>query len=266
MLHGAGPEGKTAITPEFKEKWCYKDTNAGFDWETTQEICTQYPIVDLKWLPAPSSDPNECFLTAITDGLDDLVEIGDELIVGEPDAFLLESDRDKIESNIKSLKVGEGLSVKYVDFLETQYYTEAINIANPKYRRFCYKFDNIRNYQMAMDGFTSQDYNRLKKTDDFFVRHYCWWCPDEFKDLRYELIWRKDPKYWQDFEKGLQQIRNISNHIQSMEVEEIRHVELITIRPSRQDAGRFAQFIDIEHPKSIESHPNFVKFCEIIEK
>ena len=35
--------------------------------------------------------------------------------------------------------------------------------------------------------------------------------------------------------------------------------ERITIRPSRQDAGRYAQFIDVEHPEAIKNHPNYVR-------
>ena len=191
---------------------------------------------------------------------------GDIIFPIEPDAFIYEGDMDIINEEISKLKPGEGIQCRWVDFLETQYYTEAINLEQPKYRRFCYCFNNIKNYKKAMDGFMSQSYPKLKKTESFFVRHYPWFVYDKWKELRYDLIYRSDPQYWKNFEKGLQEIRNVKvwdriNHVDGS-ITDIRNRDIperITIRPSRQDAGRYAQFIDVEHPEAIKNHPNYVR-------
>lgn len=206
----------------------------------------------------------DAYKHSIVNIFDTLPDIGDTIICLEADSFLHEDDKDIIEEELTKLSVGEGLSIKYVDFLETQFYTETINLQSPKYRRFAYKFDNIDNFAKSMsEGFMTQNYSSLGKTDRFFVRHYCWWRPEPWKQLRYDLIWRKDPQYWKDFETGLQGIRKISQFIIDDPIEEEGNIleipDKILIRPSRTDEAKWAQFIDISHPKHIQSHPNFVK-------
>lgn len=88
------------------------------------------------------------------------------------------------------------------------------------------------------------------------------------------MIWRKDPQYWADFEEGLQEIKKVSeeyvqnksrpdemmtNWITPEETIRINGLDKILIRPSRTDEARWAKFIDISHPKHIQSHENFVK-------
>lgn len=265
-----GPENKKKIDDDFKRKWCYKDTNAGFDYDETLDFISQLtierhagnkkiPHIECRVINYKSQDANECFLQAITTGLDGFVEEGSLIFSLEPDCFVWEGDKDKINEIVNSLETGQGISTKWVDFLETNYYTECINIKSPKYRRFCYKFDNMTNYKRAMSGFMSQDYPLLKKTDEFFCRHYCWMVSDKWKELRYELIWRKDEQYWKDFEIGLQEIatESIKYHFDHPVVKSSK--DKILIRPSRQDEGRWARFIDVPHPRHIFDHPNFVK-------
>jgi hypothetical protein len=250
---------------EFKSKWIYPGTNAGFDWEETCRICSEYANVILDTFTPANQDANKAFLESITLNLDQYVEVGDVVFVLEPDVFIHENDKDKIDQYVSQLEIGHGYRLKWVDFLETQYYTELINIHQPKIRRFCYRFDNIDNFRAAMDGYMSQSYPRLKQIDDMFVFHYAWWNPGKYRQLRYDLIHRSDPKYWTDFEAGLQQIRNVKvwdRNLMNGELVDRREINIpdkITLRPSRHDEGRFAKFIDVDHPFAIKPHPNFVK-------
>jgi len=266
-----GPENKGFYDESgFNEKWTYEGRGVvGFDWEKTKSIKHKYPnLVEVRAMDYdPKWSATECYIQSITYPN---FETGDAVYCFESDSFLYEKDSGVIEWEVSQLKVGEGLAVEYVDFLETQYYTERVNISSPKYRRFCYKFDNLKNYQKKMgEGYVTQDYHLLKKTDEFFVRHYCWWRPEEYKQLRYDLVYRKDPQYWKDFDRGLNIIR-----VKTQEFLEHPRViggsnsricgerwdgNKITIRPSRQDEARWAQFIDVPHPEAIKSHPNFVQ-------
>lgn len=269
-LFPQGPENKGHVdSGSFKKKFCFRDTNAGFDFRRTLAIANDNStktIINVGNIAYKSTDANECFIEAISSfGIDRdtfnpiVPDAGDIIFPLEPDAFLLEADAGKISSEISKLSPGEGLSCRWVDFIETQYYTEAINMQQPKYkyRRFCYCFDNMENYKAAMSGFMSQNYPTLKKTDEFFVRHYPWFVYDKWKELRYELIYRSDPQYWRDFDTGLDRIRQLSEYLDKRQTKEY-HPNVI-IRPSRLDVGRYATFIDIEHPEAIKNHPNFVK-------
>lgn len=261
-----GPENKGHIDKAFRDKWCYSgpDTSGivGFDWVDTIAFfmdqcvtndCTGH-LVGLNY--KPDWDANKCFLTAVSTFHKYKPEVGDLIFPLEPDAFHLESDAEKITSAVNLLKPGEGIQTKWVDFLGTQYYTEAINVLQPKYRRFCYCFDNMENYKSAMDGFMSQNYPSLYRCQDFITYHYPWFVYGKWKELRFELIWRKDPQYWKDFERGLGEIDQQSLRYHDLK---ITPAEKVWIRPTRSDEARFAQFIDIEHPIAIQSHPNFIK-------
>lgn len=278
-----GVENKKAIDENFKIKWCYEHTNAGFDYEeilhfTSKLLIEKYegnkkiPHIQSRIVNYANLDVNECFLEAIS--TPDIFVRGDLIFPLEPDAFLFEGDKEIINEEISKLLPGQGLKCMWRDFLETQYYCEAINEIQPKHRRFCYCFDNLENYRSAIDGFMSQSYPKLEFTDKFWIRHYPWFVYDKWKELRYELIYRSDPQYWKDFENGLQEIRLVSTEFCKVlnEPDEIsinwftahegyierNNLDTIMIRPSRQDEGRWAKFIDIEHPKHIKSHPNFV--------
>lgn len=263
-----GPENKGHIDDKFREKWCFENTNCGFDWIETNLQWTneerfdtkRLSINEIKYIDNLSAD--NCFLQAISTFHRYQPELGDLIFPLEPDAFIWEGDIERINVELEQLKPGEGLSCKWVDLLETQHYTEAINLIQPKYRRFAYCFDNVENYRVAMSGFMSQNYSKLKKTDSFFIRHYCWFMPEPYKQLRYELIHRSDPQYWKSFDSGLHRIRRESLRIQdgtAFRITETPLIDKILIRPSRTDEGRWAKFIDILHPNVIKHHPNFVK-------
>lgn len=289
-LFPQGPENKGHIDGNFKEKWCHPANESfGFDFPVDNEgnlIDDGDELKDIlaihsSFIPAGGSlkilwkpityipdDVNTCFLEAISTFHGYEPEVGDIIFPLEPDAFVFDGDKDIIQEEILKLKPGEGISCKWVDFLETQFYTEAINISQPKYRRFAYCFDNMENYLNAVNGFMTQDYTKLKKVNSFFVRHYAWFQPEPYKQLRYDLIYRSNPQYWKDFDKGLQEIRNMTemyvDHLRPdkegfVKMNLIIPLDKILLRPSRTDEGRWAKFIDCDHPKTIKNHPNFVK-------
>lgn len=266
----SGPENKGHIESEFRKKYCWQlpttvyFTDVGFDWATTIDIIEKYqkkyPKVDIFILPKnyKTADANQCFLEAISNFKYTDIEVGHIIFPLEPDSFVHENDKETINEEINKLSPGEGIKVLWKDFLETQFYVENINEFQPKVRRFAYCFDNMENYKAAMSGFMSQDYPRLKKVDSFFVYHYPWFVFGKFKELRYDLIYRSNPQYWKDFETGLQEIRAESEDYVNGKLEG-NPANRIIIRPSRNDEGRFAKFMDIPHPEAIKNHPNFVK-------
>ena len=248
-LFPEGPENKGHIDAEFRKKWCYKDTNAGFDFDETLDFVTKLtieryngnkkiPHIECRIINYKSQDVNKCFLEAIS--MPEIFSEGYIIFPLEPDVLFHEDDKEIIQEEISKLTPSQGLKCVWRDFLETQYYC-----------------DNFQNYKTAMDGFMTQNYPMLEYTNKFWLRHYPWFVSGKWKELRYELIYRKDPKYWQDFENGLQNICNESNYIGKHWTYVPK--DKILIRPSRQDEARWAKLIAIDHPTHIQEHPNFVK-------
>lgn len=267
-LFPEGPENKGHIDDEFRKKWCLKNSNSGFDFNETINFVIELikekgagnnkiPYIEVREIRYTDLDVNNCFLKAISDPLNSLVSIGDIVMPLEPDVLFHQDDKDKIQEHLSRLTAGNGIQCVWKDFLETQFYTEMINEVSPKWRRFAYCFDTMQNYRSAMDAFMTQNYTHLKKVHDFFGFHYPWFCPEPWKQLRYELIYRKDPKYWQDFEEGLQNIRNESNYIGKHWTYVPK--DKILIRPSRQDEARWATFMNVSHPDAIQNHENYCK-------
>lgn len=262
-LFPRGPENRTPIDSSFRNRWCYNDTNAGFDYPDVLALCEGDERISVKIMDYTDQDCNSCFIQAISDFGGNEPEVGTIIFPLEPDAFHHEVDKEKIHAILSQLKPGEGIATKWVDFLETQYYTEGVNITTPKYRRFAYCYDNMENYKAAMSGFMSQNYTRLKKIDDFMTFHYPWFQSEPYKTLRFELIHRSNSDYWKSFDGGLDEIRLESESYYHAHVHgyfgEMPVPDKIIIRPSRSDESRYAKFIDISHPKHIFEHLNFVK-------
>jgi hypothetical protein len=262
-----GPENKGHVDNKaFLDKYTFRGQGVvSFDLVETDDILTEkskfYSNVEFHFHETVhlNVDANKCFLHAISHGLDNInVERGDIIFPLEPDAFLLESDFDVIQQEIEQLRTGQGLKCLWRDFVGSQYYCENVNeVASPKIRRFCYCFDNMENYLRAMDGFMSQDYPLLTKTDAFWIRHYPWFVYDKWKELRFDLIYRSSPEYWKDFDRGLTEIKQSSQ----IYLKYGHATELITVRPSRQhhDPVRYVKFIDCQHPEAIKTHPCYLK-------
>lgn len=283
-LFPEGPENKGHIDDEFRQKWCHCDywthkendhlidvSNVGFDWNETLDFVanlikekhegnSKIPHIEVRTINYKNTDVNECFLEAISNP--DIFITGDIIFPLEPDVLFHQDDKEKIHKLISEVKAGEGLQCAWKDFLETQFYVEAINEVSPKWRRFCYCFDTMKNYRSAMNAFMSQNYSKLKKATDFFAFHYPWFVSGKWKELRYELIYRKDPQYWKDFDIGLEWIKLKSEIFIKRENKgnlNYEEPDSVMIRPSRTDEGKYAKFVNISHPKHIENHPNWIK-------
>lgn len=258
-----GPENKGfGNEDDFNQKWTFEGNGiVGFDWLKTKSLEEKYKgLVEVVEMNYDSNlTATECYIQSISNIEP---ELGDLCFCLESDSFLYEGDHGAICDELEQLKIGEGLSVKYVDFLQTQFFTENVNIAAPKFRRFMYKFDNLENYQRKMgQGYLTQNYPELKKVDSFFIRHYAWFRPNEYKQLRYDLIKRNDD-YWKNFDIGLEWIKLKSEiFVKRQQKGNLKYEEPdpVMIRPSRNDEGRYVKFINISHPKHIENHENFIK-------
>ena len=87
-------------------------------------------------------------------------------------------------------------------------------------------------------------------SSELMTYHYNWFRFGKNKELRYDQIVR-DELYWGNFEKGLQQIKfNTINKIK----------EDVIVRPNKalSDYSKYASYIDIEQPKAISQHENFI--------
>lgn len=269
-LFPQGPENKGHVdSKEFLDKYFvegeFSKNKRSFDWSKTNDIVFvknqlyKNTKIYLHSIDYTDNNANKCFLQGISHGLNFInVERGDIIFPLEPDAFLLESDFEVIQHEIEELRPGHGLKCLWRDFVGSQYYCENVNeVASPKIRRFCYCFDNMDNFLRAMDGFMSQDYPLLTKTDVFWIRHYPWFVYDKWKELRFDLIYRSNPDYWRDFDRGLFEIKTQSQ----IYLENGFATDLITVRPSRQhhDPTRYVKFIDCQHPEAIKTHPCYLK-------
>lgn len=269
-LFPQGPENKGHVdSKEFLDKYFVEreftkdkiifDSSNTIDTILVKNYLYKNTKIYLHSIDYTDNDANKCFLQGISYGLNFIsVERGDIIFPLEPDAFLLESDFEAIQHEIQQLQPGQGLKCLWRDFVGSQFYCENVNeVASPKIRRFCYCFDNTDNYLRAMDGFMSQEYPELRKTDAFWVRHYPWFVYDKWEELRFDLIYRSNPDYWRDFDRGLTEIKQSSQ----IYLKYGHATELITVRPSRQhhDPVRYVKFIDCQHPEAIKTHPCYLK-------
>ncbi len=262
---GVFPLGPESKTKNFNgEKWCFnKHTGVGFDFKETLDAIRQsekqYTSIkfrihhmDYSKCDDKSADGAYMYAASYFHKID--IERGDIILPLEPDVFHHESQKNLINKAIDTLEIGQGIASNWIDFLQTQYYTEKIHRVNNNFknRKIAYRFDNMDNYKSMLYSFTSQNYTSLRIINDINTYHYAWFRPFPYKQLRYELIHRGDPQYWVDFERGLEQI-----YINSIN----KNFKPVVIRPSRPDPMRYAVPITMfdGHPIEIQSHPNYIK-------
>jgi hypothetical protein len=255
-LFPAGPENKGGVDESFKTKFCYNDTNLAWDTIQLQQIIHEaqlkYPDTRIIWnqMNYSDTDANECYAHAVGNfkdfGID--IEPGDLIFPLEGDVFFHENDMDLLNEYISKLNVNQGLQAPYLDFMENQYYVEG-NSFDPNtihQRRIVIKFGDWEMYNNIVKNFISQKYNMLV-TFPRYIFHYAWWRPGKYKELRIHQLVRQ-PEYHQNFLFALEQA-NISKDSH------------IVIRPNRDqnDPYRYIVRIDIDHPKEITKHQNFIK-------
>jgi hypothetical protein len=131
--------------------------------------------------------------------------------------------------------------------MENQYYVEGTAL-NPKtihHRRIVIKFGDWSYYKNAVMNFMSQRYSLQLFPE--YIFHYPWWKPGKYKDMRISLV-KRDEEYYRNFLRALEIARSCKE-------------PNIVIRPSRaeNDPARYIVKIQIDHPKEIHRHENFVK-------
>ena len=171
---------------------------------------------------------------------------GDIIFPLEGDVFFHENDIVLLNEYLEKLKPNEGLQAPYVDFMENQYYVEAAALNNNTihYRRIAIKFGTWDYYKSIVINFMSQQYPLTMFPK--YIFHYAWWRPGKYKQLRVSQL-KRDMEYHNNFLAGLElaaQCKDAS----------------IVVRPNKpeSDPARYICKIDIQHPKEIINHPNYI--------
>jgi hypothetical protein len=174
---------------------------------------------------------------------------GDYIFPFEGDVFHHESSAEEINNYVKQIKPNQGFKSIWIDYLETQFYTEKTNWEPDggvyKQRKIAVCYGDLEFLKNVVSNFESQKYPMLYPTD-LITHHYCWWRPGKFKELRYDLI-NRDKGYWENFELGLMNIRN-SKHKKDIA---IRH------HLPENHIMRYARYIEFDQPKHVKEHPNY---------
>jgi hypothetical protein len=259
-----GPESSTTVNDEFIKNYTL-DGKRGFDYEELKEVIVEaqkkYPntkiILNEMNYPDGLDAPN-CYRLACSNfkelGID--VESGDYIFPYEGDVFHHEKDKNLIQGYLEQLTPNTGFKSNWIDFVENQFYCERSTLKpfldqkEGRHRRIAICFGTWEFYEDVLLNFMTQKYPMLYPTD-LLTYHYCWWRPGKYKQLRYDQL-NRDKIYWENFDIGLEQIkRNTEDGITSD----------VVLRPDRADhlTHKWASFIEIEHPKHIKQHPNFVK-------
>ena len=254
-LFPKGPENKGGIDDDFRNEFCYKNTNLAWDTEQLQSSVLnaqlKYPNKRIIWNPMDYSeiDANDCYVHAVSNfsqfGID--IEPGDLIFPLEGDVFFHKDDMELLNKYINDLTNDSGLQAPYLDFIENQYYVEANSLdANQIHkRRIVVKFGTWEFYKNIVSNFVSQKYPELILFPRY-IFHYAWWRPGKYKELRFRQLIR--PKHYSDaFRYALMQAQE-------------NKLNQIVIRPTRdtQELLRYIVRIEIDHPKQIQKHKNYI--------
>ena len=256
-LFPRGPEGSTNITEDFISKYTL-DNHRGFDFLELEEIIYKaqkdYPHINFilnkmdydENITSASQNATIAYSNFNDLGVD--VNEGDYIFPLEGDVFHHESSTDEIVGYMKQLKPNQGFKSTWIDFIETQFYTEKVNWepAGGKYkqRKICICYGDMEFYKDVVLNFESQNYPMLYPTD-LITYHYAWWRPDKYKQLRFDQLNRANG-YWNNWNNGLKEIRNNPKND-------------VVIRPHLNDNElmKYATYVEFDQPKHIKEHPNY---------
>lgn len=253
-LFPSGPENKGGIDVNFQTEFCYEDTKLAWDTKLVQSSIKEaqelFPNTKIIWnqMNYKTSDANICYVEAVSNFKELGIEIneGDIIFPLEGDVFFHENDIVLLNEYLEKLKPNEGLQAPYVDFMENQYYVEAAALNNNTihYRRIAIKFGTWDYYKSIVVNFMSQRYPLTVFPK--YIFHYAWWRPGKYKQLRVAQL-RRDVEYHNNFLAGLELAK------------QCKDVNIV-IRPNRSesDPNRYICKIDIQHPKEIINHPNYI--------
>jgi hypothetical protein len=257
-----GPESSTIVNDNFLQKYTL-DGYRGFDYDDMKDIVEdakfKYPntniILNEMSYEGLSSAP-ECYFKACSNFSELGIEIepGDYIFPYEGDVFHHQDSKVEIQGYLDQLTNDTGFTSNWIDFLETQYYCERSTLVpfldnkEGRHRKVCIRFGTWDFYKDVLLNFMTQKYPMLSPTD-LVTFHYAWWRPGKYKQLRFTQL-QRPAIYWEQFETGLQQIKQNKNNIKTD----------VLIRPSREIGSihRNATYFEIDHPKHIKSHPNWI--------
>ena len=265
-LFPRGPESDTIINNNFLEEYTL-DGKRGFDFNELEDIIdinkNKYPqtniILNKMEYPTDIITAPQCATYACTNfkelGVD--IKEGDYIFPLEGDVFHHQNSKEEIEGYLKQLKPDTGFKSIWIDFMETQFYAEkktlhplidSIN-GEGRRRKVCVRYGSMEFLKGVLSNFMTQQYPMLNPTT-LITYHYPWWKPGKFKELRYNLI-NREKNYWEHFDKVLTQIRKNGDNIK----------DDIILRPNLPEnrLSRYASHIEIDHPKHIKNHPNYIK-------
>jgi len=276
---GMFPSG-TEGTKKIDEDWIKKYTlngegKRGFDFQELEEIIKdaqrEYPDVKIILNEMDYSDcidkgeydfvGTKCYVKANTNFSELGIELeeGDFIFPLEGDTFHHEDSKTEIQGYLNQLKPDSGIRSVVVDFIQNQHYTEYVNwqehngispldSSNPftKTRRFCVCYGTEEFYKSVLTNFMTQNYDMLYPTD-LLTYHYAWWRPGKYLHLRCAQLDRSK-EYWENYLKGMEEAKQSKD-------------DLITVRPQAEENSprRYLKRIDIQHPKHIFNHPNYLK-------
>tara|TARA_B100000287_G_scaffold165740_2_gene156303 strand:- start:1356 stop:2282 length:927 start_codon:yes stop_codon:yes gene_type:complete len=268
----SGTEGTKEINKEWIKKYTLNgEGKRGFDYNELEEIIKNaqsiYPDVKIILNKMDYSDcvdkgkydfvGTKCYVKANSNFEELGVEVneGDYIFPLEGDTFHHQDSKEEIENYLQQLKPNSGIKSIVVDFVQNQYYTEHINwqppvldSSNPvvKCRRMCVRYGTYDFYHSVLSDFMAQKYNMLYPTD-LVTFHYAWWRPNKFLQLRCDQLDRSDD-YWDAYLNGMEKASEAKD-------------DLVVVRPWLADDNprKYLIKIDIEHPKHIMNHPNYLK-------
>ncbi len=260
----SGPESNTNVSNDFVNKYTL-DGRRGFDYDELKEIIFEFQkeYKDTKIILNEINYPSDmihaptCYINACSNFKDVGIEIeeGDYIFPFEGDVFHHEDSKEEIKGYLEQLKPNTGFRSIWIDFMETQYYAEKKNLTplsnggmGGRSRRICIRYGDMDFYKDVLSNFMTQQYPMLYPTE-LITYHYAWWRPKKYKQLRFDQL-NRHPQYWIDFDKGLEEIRLNGDTGGD-----------VVLRPDNpiDKKNRYAGYIDIEHPKHIKEHPNYIK-------
>tara|TARA_Y100000361_G_scaffold7959_1_gene6575 strand:- start:1400 stop:3025 length:1626 start_codon:yes stop_codon:yes gene_type:complete len=261
-----GPENNTVRMDEFKSKYTL-DGKRGFDFEELKDIVSdadnEYSDTKII-LNEMNYDPNQTnavynYILGCTNfdkfGIE--LEVGDYIFPSEGDIFHHEDSKEEIEGYLNQIEPNQGFRSHWLDFMESQYYVEKRTL--PQYyeqfkdrgsRKICVRYGDMEFYRSVLGCLHTQNYYMLYPTD-LVSYHYAWWRPGKYLDMRFHQLNRDSkPGYWEHWKSALSKIRELKDT--TKEDVQIR-------RGDGKHIMEMASYIEIEHPKHIREHENFIK-------
>lgn len=259
-----GPESCTDMHG-FKEKYTLNGNGKrGFDYPELQEVIfeAQKKYSDKKIILNPMDyDPFEKSATQhyskACSNFKELnidVGVGDYIFPFEGDVFHLESEKESIEHYLSQLQPDTGFKSIWINFFENQCYAELSSLKpflmkqDGRSRKICIRYGTNDYYQSVLKNFETQNYPSLYPTD-LITYHYAWFRYGKYLNLRFDQL-NRSKNYWKYFQEGLNNIK------------ELKYSQ-ICIRPDKTGTYRYVSAINLQHPESIKSHPNFIHNIDI---